>query len=50
MSRVLITGGSGFVGAALAIRLIGDGHKVRVLDNNWRGRARRLQAVADDVE
>ena len=50
MSRFLITGGSGFVGAALAIRLIGDGHKVRVLDNNWRGPARRLRALADDVE
>ena len=50
MSHYLITGGSGFVGAALAIRLIGDGHRVRVLDNNWRGRARRLQAVAGDVE
>jgi len=50
VSRYLITGGSGFVGAALAIRLVGDGHRVRVLDNNWRGSARRLRPVATVVE
>lgn len=29
---VLITGGAGFIGSALAERLAGDGHRVRVLD------------------
>jgi UDP-glucose 4-epimerase len=31
--RCLITGGAGFIGAALANRLIGEGHHVRVLDD-----------------
>ena len=31
--RFLITGGAGFIGAALANRLVGEGHHVRVVDN-----------------
>jgi nucleoside-diphosphate-sugar epimerase len=46
----LVTGGSGFLGAALVRRLIGDGARVRVLDNHWRGRPRRLVDVADRIE
>lgn len=32
--KVFITGGTGFTGAALAFRLLHDGHKVTVLDKN----------------
>ena len=46
----LVTGGSGFLGAALVRRLVRNGARVRVLDNHWRGHPRRLAAVADDVE
>jgi UDP-glucose 4-epimerase len=35
--RFLVTGGAGFLGSALANRLVGDGHEVRVIDNLTSG-------------
>lgn len=46
----LVTGGTGFLGAALVRRLLGAGHRVRVLDNNSRGSLRRLEDVAGKFE
>ena len=50
MKRVLVTGGTGFIGAALVKRLVRDGHEVRVLDDNSRGAPRRLEGFLKDVE
>src|SRR5688572_19609162 len=50
MSKILITGGTGFIGAALTKRLLREGKQVRVLDDNSRGAERRLEDVIDDVE
>lgn len=40
--RVLITGGAGFLGAALANRLLSEGHTVLILDDLSAGDPRRL--------
>jgi nucleoside-diphosphate-sugar epimerase len=48
--KILVTGGTGFLGSALVHRLVREGHRVRVLDNNWRGLSSRLSDVRDDVE
>jgi dTDP-glucose 4,6-dehydratase/UDP-glucose 4-epimerase len=50
MAHTLVTGGSGFIGAALVRRLLNDGHRVRVLDDNSRGHLGRLAGILDHVE
>jgi len=50
VSRILVTGGSGFVGSGLVKALVDAGHSVRVLDDNSRGSPRRLAEVAKDIE
>ena len=48
--NVLVTGGAGFIGAALAERLVAGGHRVAVVDDGSGGDARRLHGVAAFLE
>jgi UDP-glucose 4-epimerase len=43
----LVTGGAGFIGSHLLDRLIGQGHRVRVLDNLSSGRVENLPRGVD---
>jgi dTDP-glucose 4,6-dehydratase/UDP-glucose 4-epimerase len=46
----LVTGGGGFIGAALIKRLLAKGYKVRCLDNFSRGTSNRLKDVLNKIE
>lgn len=48
--KYLVTGGSGFIGAALVKKLVREGAYVRVLDNNSRGAPEKLGDVLSSVE
>jgi nucleoside-diphosphate-sugar epimerase len=48
--KYLVTGGTGFIGAGVVARMLKDGAQIRILDNNSRGRMRRIESVLDKVE
>ncbi|MDH6580539.1 NAD-dependent epimerase/dehydratase family protein [Kitasatospora sp. MAP5-34] len=50
MVRYLVTGGTGFLGAATVRRLLADGAEVRVLDNGFRAGPRRLDGLRGDID
>ena len=50
MSKILVTGGSGFIGANIVESLFKSGHQVRVYDNFSRGNKARLGHIINEIE
>ena len=48
--RALITGGAGFIGSHLALRLNEEGHEVRVLDNFSTGARSNLAGLGESFD
>ncbi|MFA5129307.1 MAG: UDP-glucuronic acid decarboxylase family protein [Patescibacteria group bacterium] len=47
MSRILVTGGAGFIGSHLCDRLVSDGHEVTVLDNLFTGSRKNIEHLIE---
>ena len=50
MTKVLVTGGTGFIGSHITRFLVKSGHSVRVLDDNTRGKNSRIDDVISEIE
>jgi len=48
--NILVTGGSGFIGSAIVKYLVANGHLVTVLDNNSRGKTKRLEGIFNKIK
>lgn len=47
MTRILVSGGAGFLGSHLCERLLGDGHEVVCVDNFFTGTRRNVESLLD---
>jgi UDP-glucuronate decarboxylase len=47
-SRVLVTGGSGFIGSHLCERLLGDGNELLCVDNYYTGRRQNIEHLFEN--
>lgn len=50
MTKVLVTGGTGFLGAALVKNLIRKNQEVYVFDNNFRGNLKNLEKIKKNIK
>jgi len=49
-AKCLVTGGAGFIGSHIVERLVGEGVRVRVVDNLSTGHTRRLNSLLATIE
>jgi UDP-glucuronate decarboxylase len=47
MKTILITGGTGFLGSNLCIRLVGEGNRIICVDNNYTGNLDNVAEISD---
>ncbi len=47
MKTIIVTGGTGFLGSNLCVRLINEGHQVICVDNNYTGRLSNVSEIID---
>ena len=50
IKKILVTGGTGFIGSSITRHLVESGYSVRVIDNNSRGRSSRLSDIDKEFE
>ena len=50
MTKVLVTGGTGFIGSHITRFLVQEGYSVRVLDDNTRGKNTRISDIISEIE
>jgi UDP-glucose 4-epimerase len=50
VKKILVTGGSGFIGSAIVKRLLTLGYEVTILDDNSRGSLERLSGLEDNFK
>ena len=50
MDKFLVTGGAGFIGSNICIKLVSQGCFVRVIDNLLTGKKSNLAGIADKIE
>src|SRR3989338_9189007 len=48
--RILVTGGTGFIGSNIAEALVEKGHEVTVLDNFLLGKMENVRKISDKIE
>ena len=47
--KILVTGGTGYIGSNISRYLVRQGYKVTVFDNNFRGKSSRIKDIRKDI-